>query len=243
MHVRFEDEVKATPPTQSGGGSGGGGGNDTRQHAPSVVDVNDPPPDRPVYIRHQPPSSTRAIVKVPGGSSVSGEHNVTRWTFGECQDLVDAANRIWVSKGFVWFYAIMIVLNCMLISWVIFHTGNEWHWVFLTLELMVTMFFTIEVTIRLLKVWNSEWQFPLYLDLFVWMLCVGSLILYYEGSVFLEEEVEEIASSILVFRYCIIFLRLLIVLRNQHKNTAADSVIDFNTITDIEDPLHENLDC
>ena len=151
------------------------------------------------------------------------------------------ANRVQYSRGYFYFYGLLIALNVFLLAWVFVEADYPLShavkfWVFVLLDGAVTLCILIEVVLTalvqrrtFLRLWSNRF------DLFVLALCFAAIGMHALGTVNTEElELEELDVFVVVVRYVAQFARLALLLkklRRQRSRKQLDVRMDLEEIT------------
>ena len=158
-----------------------------------------------------------------------------------CERAHIMANRVQYSRGYFYFYGLLIALNVFLLAWVFVEADYPLShevkfWVFVLLDGAVTLCILIEVVLTalvqrrtFLRLWSNRF------DLFVLALCFAAIGMHALGTVNTEElELEELDVFVVVVRYVAQFARLALLLkklRRQRSRKQLDVRMDLEEIT------------
>ena len=156
-----------------------------------------------------------------------------------CERAHIMANRVQYSRGYFYFYGLLIALNVFLMAWVFVEADfvdAVKFWVFVLLDGAVTLCILIEVVHTalvqrrtFLRLWSNRF------DLFVLALCFAAIGMHALGTVNTEElELEELDVFVVVVRYVAQFARLALLLkklRRQRSRKQLDVRMDLEEIT------------
>jgi hypothetical protein len=143
--------------------------------------------------------------------------------------------RCYNSRGCGVMYITLILLTLILITW----TALEWpdlpdHWGFQSIECVITMGILLEVTGRMyLHGFRSYWKtFSNVLDFAMFALSVAALVI--SAHMMTGSQFEGIFGEfVLVFRNIMMYLRLLILLKNQRRTqNVLLAMIDFSKLAE-----------
>jgi len=157
-----------------------------------------------------------------------------RYNFSIYEIFKITANRIYYSTAYQVLYVLMILVNVILLSWMVFHwnkyPSHSW---FFGMEIAVNVTLIVEVMIRMAALRGQFWkQWSNIFDVFV----MGLSIFAIAADLFKDMplDLEDIAAAfILVLRYVVQFLRLFLFIKNQRKILKAthdSQQIDFSIL-------------
>ena len=159
------------------------------------------------------------------------------------------ANRLYYSRAYTLLYFCMIFANVVALIWLLSSGLYAETRVLLTFEILTTIILAIEVLVKLLTQMKSYWSKPSnWFDFFVLMLCVASIAIFENRSMFSEAEYVDsmMQSFLLISRYAMQALRLLVLIRQHRRMAALTAGIGQNFVDDVDfalidpdiDPIH-----
>lgn len=161
----------------------------------------------------------------------------SNFKFGFHDQVYLISNRFVSSREYIIIYVSMIIINLALLLWAsLAEVDHSFMYpVFLSLEIVITILFAIEVSVKMVK---EKWEYwkkcSNIFDVFVLTLCLVSILISFLNIKEMEQVDILVERSVLLARYLIQFVRLYSIIRNKRKveqlvygNRAVDDV-DFS---------------
>lgn len=144
----------------------------------------------------------------------------SNFKFGFHDQVYLISNRFVSSREYIIIYVSMIIINLALLLWASLTEIDDsfMYPVFLSLEIVITFLFGIEVSVRMVKErWGYWRKCSNIFDVFVLTLCFVSILISFLNIKEMEQVDILVERSVLLVRYLIQFVRLYTIIRNKRK--------------------------